>query len=359
MATERHHFKVGLFVVALVTIAVAFLFWIGASSIDRKESLTVGLYFNESIQGLSEGSGLQYRGFKVGEVSAIDVANDHKHIAVECLVRRDFLEKIGVGRDLKSGGGAPPIASGVVATLISSGLTGLKYVEIDLPEQMPAEAVMLPDGVEPNSHVQLVIATAPSTLRSVEIAVNDAMEAIRMHGPNVGGIVSELNGFLKSLNESGVTKEATETIKNLDQRIVELDTKGLSDSAKGVFNEVNRAVGETSKTLDVLTQENGDLRRMIREIESTAGVISSEVKAARLPETTAAVIDGATRLGNASDSVANVATDLSGIVVELGSTLKSIRATVDELRALVVILEQDPSSLLYGRQYRMKPPSDG
>lgn len=357
MAKDRHHFKVGLFVVALATAAVSFLFWIGSTGVVSKETVPTAIYFDESVQGLSEGSEVKYRGFKIGEVSSLGVATDRKHLEVRCLVARDFLADLG-----ELGGPDARVATKIVARLGSSGLTGLKFVEIDLPATPPVGRIELPEGVRTPDEVALVIPSTPSTLKSVEIALNEALDAVRMHGPNVGGIISGLNSFLAALNESGVTVEATTAIKNLGTRIDELDTKRLSEETSSVLEEVGTAVKMTSDSIGQLTDAEGDLRRMMRQIESSARVLTTEVQEARLAETTSSVRDGANRVGEgadrvgaAADAVAGAAVALSGIVGELELTLRSVRSTVDELRGLVFVLEQDPSSLLFGRQYRPAP----
>src|SRR5262245_8949896 len=106
MAAERHHFKVGLFVVLLGACTVGCLFWIGSSGLDAKESVDTAVYFDESVQGLSDGSEVKYRGFKIGEVASIGVATDRKHLEVRCRVSREFLTNIG-----ESGGAERPVAT--------------------------------------------------------------------------------------------------------------------------------------------------------------------------------------------------------------------------------------------------------
>ncbi len=349
MATERHHFKVGIFVVVLTAGLVAFLVWVGSSGFESNETVEIGVYFDESVQGLSEGSEVKYRGFKVGEVTAIAVASDRKHLEVLCVLSQEFLTKMGESTTEPGG------ARSLVARLASSGLTGLKFVEIDLTGPVPVAPYELPPGIKTPEHVKLVLPSLPSTLESLERGVADALEAIHVHGPHVGGILAELNTFLAKLNESNVTKSATDTIGNLDTRIRELDTKGLSDSAKGLFDEVGVAVNHTNDAIQQLTSEGGDLRRTVRQIETSAATLTETIVSSDLPGTCASVRDGAARVGSAADAVADAANQISGIAGELDLTLRSVRATVDELRGLLILLEQDPSSLLFGRQYRSPP----
>jgi paraquat-inducible protein B len=370
MAVERHLFKVGIFVVALTTLAIAFVFWIGATGLGDGETVHVAMYFDESVQGLSEGSEVKYRGWKIGEVAAIGVADDDQHLLVECLLVMDFVDRFCRGETAVPNAppepGAeppppgPPVATRIIAQLTSSGLTGLKFIEVDIdPRAAQRVGRGIPDRVRVPDHVAFVISTRSSTLVNVERALADAIESAKEHGGDLTGIVRELNGFLASLNDSEFVAKATNAITDLDHRIDELDTKGLSAAAQQALERVGSAVDDASGALAALSAEEGDLISTVRAIRAATQTIEREVLAARLPATTTAVRDGADRLGRASDSVNVAANGVSRAIVDLDVTLTSIRLAVDELRGLVAVLRQDPSALLYGRTYPQPPHSAG
>mgnify|MGYP001456777594 CR=1 FL=1 len=117
MATEAHKFQVGVFVIATSIIGVGALIWLGASRyFERTEAFVT--YFNESVQGLDPGASVKYRGVPGGRVASISVAPDNELIEVRMDIDPKIAEAIKNDRDLR-------------ATLELSGITGLRYVEIE------------------------------------------------------------------------------------------------------------------------------------------------------------------------------------------------------------------------------------
>src|SRR5688500_6861292 len=81
MAAPTNHYKLGLFVILGIAAAIAVAVGLGAQSM-RKETMTYDTYFNESVQGLDDGSPVKLRGVTIGHVAAIEVAPDHRHAEV-------------------------------------------------------------------------------------------------------------------------------------------------------------------------------------------------------------------------------------------------------------------------------------
>lgn len=72
MASRRtNYFYIGLFVLmGLLLMILALVFW--GSKTMAKDEVYAETYFNESVQGLSEGSPVKYRGMQIGRV--VDIA---------------------------------------------------------------------------------------------------------------------------------------------------------------------------------------------------------------------------------------------------------------------------------------------
>ncbi|MDR2461411.1 MAG: MlaD family protein, partial [Deltaproteobacteria bacterium] len=89
MAAKSTYFKVGLFaLVAFFVLAAAILFFgISQSFVPL---LTCETYFDHSVQGLSNGSSVQFRGFKVGQVSSISLARESSNPGSQQLVKVTF-----------------------------------------------------------------------------------------------------------------------------------------------------------------------------------------------------------------------------------------------------------------------------
>ena len=65
-----NYFKIGLFVLAAVVLLVILLIALGAGNFGSKK-IYFETYFDESVQGLSSGSTVHFRGFPIGKVERI------------------------------------------------------------------------------------------------------------------------------------------------------------------------------------------------------------------------------------------------------------------------------------------------
>ena len=61
---QANYWKLGVFVMAGIGLAFLTLVWLGAGDWNRR-TRTIVTYFDESVQGLEEGSALKFRGVAV------------------------------------------------------------------------------------------------------------------------------------------------------------------------------------------------------------------------------------------------------------------------------------------------------
>ena len=81
MSHRANSFKIGLFVVTALLLAVVVTVWLGASRYFEKSKPYVA-YFSESVQGLEVDSPVKFRGVSVGRVRGVRMAPDNKLIEV-------------------------------------------------------------------------------------------------------------------------------------------------------------------------------------------------------------------------------------------------------------------------------------
>src|SRR6478735_6548740 len=147
MATPTNHFKLGLFVLAGIAASVATMVLIGAQSM-KTETVAYHTFFNESVQGLEEGSPVKYRGVTIGHVSAIEIAPDRRHVDVTdeldvADIKRLGLAAVDTTSRKKTRFLVPPELR---AQLGSQGITGVKFVQIDFfdPKTNPPPEIPFP-----------------------------------------------------------------------------------------------------------------------------------------------------------------------------------------------------------------------
>ena len=114
MDTKINFFKIGLFVIALVTSLLILIFWLGKFGFEKKKFDEYQIYFKESISGLNIGSSIKYKGFEVGNVNEIKLNPLNS-------------EEIQINIVIKKG---TPIKEDNYAILGNLGITGLKYIEL-------------------------------------------------------------------------------------------------------------------------------------------------------------------------------------------------------------------------------------
>ncbi|MEM7262663.1 MAG: MlaD family protein [Planctomycetota bacterium] len=140
---EPGYFKIGSFVLvglALLTVGIT-VFGAGLFGGDRTYLET---YFDESVQGLSKGSPVKYRGVQIGFVEEINFcrnkyaldpadANFEKHtryvytrVALYPTIFENFEDRTEVERTL-----ADLVDRGLRTRLTSLGVTGTVYLEVD------------------------------------------------------------------------------------------------------------------------------------------------------------------------------------------------------------------------------------
>ena len=139
---EINYFRIGTFVIIGITFLVIAILILGSGMIFKR-TIYIETYFNDTIQGLSTGSPVKYRGMDIGHVKKISFVNHiynknknkkmnntyQQYIYVEMAITSHFLTSTGqkniqlvINQD---------IAKGLRAKLALQGLTGTAYIEID------------------------------------------------------------------------------------------------------------------------------------------------------------------------------------------------------------------------------------
>lgn len=176
-------YRTGLFVLISFALLVFFVvFLAGVSWFHQPTYLET--YFDESVQGLSEGSAVKYRGVAVGEVDEINFIADHyrdSSIAHDPHLARYVYVKMGVrtlsflNGKVKSVGQkvAEAVANGLRVHLAQEGLTGKAYLELDFAEH---DTDVLRIHWQPRLYY---VPSRPSTLSTISASVNALFDGLK------------------------------------------------------------------------------------------------------------------------------------------------------------------------------------
>jgi phospholipid/cholesterol/gamma-HCH transport system substrate-binding protein len=299
MATEARKLRVGIFVLAAIGIGLAAAIWLGASRYltDEEQAVT---YFSESVQGLDPGAAVKFRGVPAGRVEHISIAPDDVLIEVVMSLRSSFAERMLKDPDLR-------------AQLQLSGITGLRYVEID---RHKGDALLKSPELSFKPPYPLIPST-PSQFKAVTEALQDIYN--KVINVDLAGISADMRATLQAADQvlrddrvqqilthmSEMTASASRAASNVDQMTagvrlgpVVADLRQTTDQAKQLIVELRE--GETGT----------DLRSALREIDGLARTTQSFVL------------------------------DLQGVIDRLNHT-------ADNLGQLTDLLRQQPSRLLF------------
>ena len=129
MAAPTNHYKLGLFVLMGFGLAIAAAVLLGVAS-TRKETVKYHSYFNESVQGLDLGSPVKFRGVSIGNVSAIEIAPDHRMVDVVSELDTADIKRMGLTEEGKGKPGHERFAipPDLRAQLGSQGITGVIFL---------------------------------------------------------------------------------------------------------------------------------------------------------------------------------------------------------------------------------------
>ena len=311
MATPTNHWKLGLFIVVGTAAAVATPIFLGARTLQQ-ETVQYVTFFNESVQGLEVGSPVKFRGVILGHVSDIDVASDHRHVAVTCELGVDELDTLGlnVPRGEKANIRVPP---DLRMQLGSSGITGVKFILIDFFPVADNPVPRLPFAVPENT-----IPAASSTMKNLEDAVVKAVNRI-----------------------PEVAEELLKVLARIDTILADIDEKNVPEALIATMGKVNQVLADVQGTLRDL--DAPELSRAARQALDQMAKLIERIQGDK------GLLAGAERTSTALGDVSRNAT---GLGLELEETMREVQQAAATIQRLGDALDRDGDMLLKGRSKR-------
>ncbi|MCR9073376.1 MAG: MlaD family protein [Alphaproteobacteria bacterium] len=315
METKAAYVTVGAFAILLLAGGLFLAIWFGGVSIDQ-ETRPFRIEFEGSVDGLSTGSPVRYRGVPVGTVSDIGIDPDN----VE-LIRVD----IDVDADVS-------IKTDMYAVLEAQGLTGIGFIQIEggtvaAADLLPTKDQPIPRIPARSSALSQVFETAPRIADQLIVLIN------------------RLQSFLSEENERTV------------QAILS-DLAVVSSTVAGRANEIDATIVGASASVDELHRAAVALRPLLEEASATLATIRG----------TSVGLDSeitklAGSMGRASDNIAATAAQLEGMLAEARPGMKDFsntglyeltqflveaRVLVSNIDRVLRQIDRDPSQFLFG-----------
>jgi phospholipid/cholesterol/gamma-HCH transport system substrate-binding protein len=307
VATEARKLRVGVFVLATLLIAITTAIWLGASHFLTDEETAV-TYFSESVQGLDPGAAVKLRGVPVGRVDRIGMAPDGDLIEVVMSLRSDFAARVLKDPNLR-------------AQLQLSGITGLRYVEID---HHTGDALQRSPQLTFQPAYPLVPST-PSQFKAIQEALQD------------------IYGRVMSVDLPGISADTRATLQAAERLLSDERLQQVLTNMTEVTAAASRATANVAEMTENVRLEPvvRDLRRATEEaqrllVELRTGETGNELRSA-LRE-----VDGLARSGEA-------------LVLDLNAVIERINRAAENLAQLTDALRQQPSRLLFSEPPPPRP----
>jgi ABC-type transporter Mla subunit MlaD len=311
VATEAHKFQVGVFVIATTVLGVATIIWLGASRFFEKTQQYVS-YFSESVQGLDPGAAVKYRGVPAGRVEAITIAPDGELIEVRMNIDQNASKELKQDPNLR-------------ATLELSGITGLRYIEIDRRSgdalhQAPTLTFKPPYEVIPSCR---------SSFKAIQSALEDVYDQfMKLDLPDISVEVRE------------VLQAANQLLR--DERI---------DATLSNFKAISQSTSGLAKNLETMTAG----------VKLAPAVENATQAAAQAKTLFTNLSTGPTgqQFGQAVEQVNRLAQNAQQVVLSLQYTVERLQRTLGNLESLTEEVTNQPSLLLFSEPPVPRRPADG
>ncbi|MBV7561383.1 MlaD family protein [Pseudomonas sp. sia0905] len=294
MEPRAHHVLIGMFTVAIVSAILIFALWLGKSSADKQFN-HYEVIFTEAVNGLSQGSAVQYSGIRVGDVTSLtldpqDPRKVHANIRITS---------------------ATPIKEDTRARLTITNITGGAVIQLHggSPESPALKAS--------NGRTPVIIADR-SPLSRLMANGEDLMVSVTRLLDRANAMFSRENteNIAKTLrNLEEITASVSEQREELREALAQMSAAGREASA--LMNNANKLFsGPAQNTMESAERLAASLERSSSNIE-------------QLLQDNRAALDGG----------------MQGIG-ELGPAINELRDTLGSLRSFSRRLEEDPAGYL-------------
>ncbi len=299
---------VGIFVLTLGAVLIGSVLWLSSGNSYRKDYDTYQTYMRESVSGLNLNAPVRYHGVEVGRVQKIALAPEN----VEQVLLTLAIER------------GTPVKEDTVAVLQTQGLTGIAFVDLaggsrDSPPLQQQAGEQYP-----------VIKTGPSLMTRLDSALTALLTNLNRTSEN-------LNALLDDDNRRAVKTTLA-------------DLKVLSSTLAARSAAIDSTLTNAARTMENTARLSAELPQLAQRVQRSAEAfdrMASEL--ARAGTSASGVFDGART--DVQQFTGETLPEMHQLVTELRDLTGSLRRFSDQL-------EQNPSTLLYGKPAAKRGPGE-
>jgi ABC-type transporter Mla subunit MlaD len=331
MIAQTTYFRVGIFVLVAMALLVAAVIVFSVGTLQERETVLFETYFDESVQGLEEGSKVKMKGVEIGLVERISFVDAEYEVSREFSLehgRYILVRMAGYVDRLPKGAATENLAEAVEAgwrvRLASQGVTGVKYVDADM--------------LDPERHPPLEIEWEP---KHPYIPSAPGMMAA------IGDAIEDIGDLIESINLEQLLEDTHQLLTTSKDQIAAVDVEGLNEKLGALLDDARRLasnpdIADSLENVHGMTESGRDLLARFE----------SQLTEEDLAEAKEQLHQIGGRLSTTIDKLDQILTHLDSALVDqqynLGRTIYELRLTLENLRELTDTAKKYPSWMIFG-----------
>ena len=311
MSVERSYARLGVFIaIALVVILGTAVLFI--QRMRTRDAIAFVTYTTENVTGLDVSSPVRFLGVPVGRVTRLGLGPRGRIVEIDFEVFTERLTELGVNvsqvrRTVETGGMSPNFRM----HLMSNPVTGEAYLVVEKPDVPPPALELSFTPTLP------YIPSMPSMMTTVQ--------------ERLPALLERAQGTLQTLREIIVKLPAS-----LDR------SDRFFTNVEGIIQESNLPAF-TADSRQFFTTTSARIDRMQMDLE---GLMDKQAKFTE--ETQAELKAAASDLSATTKATREAASQSTMAAEDLRRSLRATHDTLEQLRELARLLEEQPESVVYG-----------
>ncbi|WP_163341040.1 MlaD family protein [Desulfopila sp. IMCC35008] len=339
MAKQANTMMIGGFVVIAFFLLAASIVVLGSGKLFQRTTNFV-LYFDNSINGLSVGAPVLFKGVRIGSVSSIVINANPQDLTVNIPViievdadKFHVVDSLHVDENSYS----QRTSEETIGKLVEQGLRAVLGTQSLITGQLMIELEYYPDSPVDMKRIKSPhpeIPTIPSTTEKLyktlqKIDFIGLAEHLKSTMAGIDELVNnpDISDGLKSMRETADASQ--QLVTKLDQRI---DT--VIDGFEGTILDTRMLVANVNQQVQPLSN---DTRLILEHFDLLVQDVNKRVGSL------------ADNLNESLTGIHGVVSEDAPVVIQLEETLVNISDMADSIRQLADYLEQHPEALIRGK----------
>jgi paraquat-inducible protein B len=322
MSKKINTTSIGLFIVTGVALGVTGLLLFSTSKMFSKTRDFI-VYFNDSLNGLSEGAPVKFRGVTIGTVKRVMVQFNQATNDYAMPVILEFEEKLlrermpSFGYVFRKDAMADRIKAGLRATLQTESLvTGVLYVGVDMDPNAPPPVLHQVEPLYPE------LPSEPT--KTQQLFNNLASLDVKSLQTNLTALITELRSTVNQLKMADINAGVTNLLASVNRLVADPDITNALAALRPTLDQYRelgaKVTGRVDPLADSVTNSLAEANRTLAQFRGAA----ENLKAMLSPD--------------------------SPVRNDLDQALEQLAGAAQSISSLVEFLKEHPNALITGRE---------